>query len=73
MLSNIQDTQELLKKAEIIQNFLGHSRCEVTYKRRENKKTSVLKPNPHFKEKREKEIADFKAFSATLKMPTIME
>lgn len=69
MQSNKQDIEELLKKADIIKNFLGHSPCELRYKMRENNKNTVLKKNPDFKEKREKEIDDFKVFSACLEIP----
>ena len=68
MQSNMKDNQELLKGAYNIRYFFGHTRCEERYKMRENMKKTVLKNNQDFKEKREKEIADFKAFSASFKM-----
>ena len=73
MQSNREDNQELLKKAYTIKHFIGHSKCEVMYKRRENNKNTVLNKNTDFKEKREKEIADFKAFSDCLEIPPMME
>jgi hypothetical protein len=67
--SKIEDTEDLLKGSLIIREFLGRSHCEIVYQMNENKKTEVLKENPNFKEKREREIAHFKAFSAKLKIP----
>ena len=69
MQPNSQDIEELLKKSDIIQKFIGHSHCEIMYRKRENKKTAALKED--FKKKREKEIAEFKEFSATLELPAI--
>ena len=68
MQSN-KDIQELLKGAYNIRHFFGHTRCEERFKMREFMKKTVLKKNQDFKENREKDIADFKAFSASLEMP----
>lgn len=73
MQTNREDIQELLKGAYNIRHFFGRTRCEEKYKIRENMKKTVLKKNQNFKEKREKDIANFKAFSASLEMPPIIE
>ena len=69
MQSNREDIQELLKGAYNIRHFFGHTRCEERFKMRKFIKKTVLKKNQDFKENREKDIADFKAFSASLEMP----
>jgi hypothetical protein len=63
-----QHIQDLLKRAEegtrqALRDYFGHTRAETIYKNRRQKE----KPDP--KKKREKEIADFKTFSANLNMP----
>ena len=64
-----QHIQDLLKRAEegtrqALRDYFGHTRAETIYKNIRQKEKSDQK-------KREKEIADFKTFSESLKMPPI--
>jgi hypothetical protein len=79
-MSNTQPTKEpsqhikdLLKRAEegtqkALRDYFGHPKTETIYQRRR-----LLTIKEWKQKKRELEIADFKAFSAKLKLPPMSE